>query len=95
MAICKYSFDIFLEGSKIEADIQKALEILFISNEKVAEVPPPNIQFMTADSECADIKVVLSCQKRNLEELRAEIKKSVEGCLDKPETRIDVKEIYP
>lgn len=89
--VCQYSFDIFLAGSEPGMNIRKMLEILFISDQKVVQIPPPNIHYNTSDSKGADIEITLFCEKRNADELRGEIKKSVENSLNKSGIRVDVR----
>lgn len=91
--VCQYSFDVFLEDSRPGTNVKKMLEILFISDQKVIQIPPPNIQYNTSDPKKADIEVRLFCEKRNVDELREEIKKSVENTLNKSGIKIEVRKI--
>ena len=92
--VCEYSFDILAVGNKPNVNLKKILEILFISDERILQIPPPNVEYNVMNHNEFNIKITLFCQKRYVEILDKETPNKVKTVLKKHGIKVEANKDY-
>lgn len=81
--ICECSFEFLASGSKDEPNLKKILNIFFISDERILQIPPPDVKYKLLDKNKFNIKVIVFCEKRHLDAVKQETPQNLKAILKK------------
>lgn len=81
--ICNLEFNYVILCNDTKLNLHKILEGLLLSNEKVLQLPPPEITIKTGDENEKNAKIKIFCEKRNASELETNFKVGISLALNK------------
>lgn len=86
--ICKSVIDYYVMGENSKIDIHKIVEFSLISDNRILQLPPPEIKCEILSGQKARVSISLFCEKRYTEDINTILMQTFEGSLKKYKLKI-------